>query len=100
MQKKAISRKPKRKGQLEKKGSLHYHSVSNATVKKLAAMSAVKHFFSSRQNSSLRTPNYITAISNLKEIILQTRKSTESSLRLPADTWERGRGGQFFDNMK
>ena len=57
MQKKAISRKRKGKGQLEKKGSLHYHSVSNATVKKPAATSAVKHFFSSEQNSSQRTPN-------------------------------------------
>lgn len=85
---KGDSRKPKRKGQLEKKGSLHYHSVSNATVKKLAAMSYAP------------CERQITAISNLKEIILQTRKSTESSLRLPAHTWERGRGGQFFDNMK
>lgn len=99
MQKKAIARKPKRKGQLEKRGSLHYHSVSNATVKKPAAMSAVKHFFFPADKIA-PCEHQITAISNLKEIILQTRKSTESSLRLPAHTWERGRGGQFFDNMK
>lgn len=45
MQKKAITLKRKGRGQVEKKASLHYYAVSNATVKKPAAMSAVKHFF-------------------------------------------------------